>query len=205
MALPTTRDSAVSPCFHGCPALEFPTTVSSLTSPRSVSPQSTAALALDCSRIPQLQLPAAASARGPASLSRVCMAVARTVWFSFHLGCHRSALLLSALNISCLTQTIAPMCGSDPASFPPPTEGRSSPSDTPVFPPSSRMDLYMCVCVGGSIYSFTLVRSSCPLSAGVLRALLCLKVYSWCIHGERCTPCPPTPPPSCSLLSLFWF
>ena len=30
----------------------------------------------------------------------------------------------------------------------------------------------------GSIYSFLLVRSSCLLSAGVLHALLCLKVYS---------------------------
>ena len=30
----------------------------------------------------------------------------------------------------------------------------------------------------GSIYSFPLVRYSCPLSAGVLYALLCLKVYS---------------------------
>ena len=33
----------------------------------------------------------------------------------------------------------------------------------------------------GSIYSFLLVRYSRPLSAGVLRALLCLKVCSWCI------------------------
>ena len=32
--------------------------------------------------------------------------------------------------------------------------------------------------VHGSIYSFPLARYSCPLSAGVLRALLCLKVYS---------------------------
>ena len=54
----------------------------------------------------------------------------------------------------------------------------------------------------GSVCSFPLVRSSCPLSAGVLHALLCLKVYSWCIRGERCTPRPPTPPPSCSLLPL---
>ena len=30
----------------------------------------------------------------------------------------------------------------------------------------------------GSIYYFPLVRYSCPISAGVLRALLCLKVYS---------------------------
>ena len=26
----------------------------------------------------------------------------------------------------------------------------------------------------------------------------CLKVYSWCIRGERCTPCPPMSPPSCT-------
>ena len=39
----------------------------------------------------------------------------------------------------------------------------------------------------GSIYSFLLVRYSCLLSAGVLHALLCLKVYPWCIHGERYT------------------
>ena len=45
----------------------------------------------------------------------------------------------------------------------------------------------------GSIYSFPLVRYCCPLSASVLHALVCLKVYSWCIHRERYTPCPPTP------------
>ena len=54
----------------------------------------------------------------------------------------------------------------------------------------------------GSIYSFPPVRCFYLLSTGVLHALLCLKVYSWCIHGERCTPCPPTPLPSCS--SLYW-
>ena len=50
----------------------------------------------------------------------------------------------------------------------------------------------------GSIYSFQLVRYSCPLSAGVQHTLLCLKVYSWCICGDRCTPHPPTPLPFCS-------
>ena len=64
-----------------------------------------------------------------------------------------------------------------------------------LVPPSYRV-------LHGSIYSFPLVRYSCPLSTGVLHALLCLKVYSWCIRGERCTPRPPTPPPSCSLLPL---
>ena len=44
------------------------------------------------------------------------------------------------------------------------------------------------------IYSFLMARYSCLLSTGVLQALLC----SQCIHGERRTPRPPTPPPSCS-------
>ena len=57
---------------------------------------------------------------------------------------------------------------------------------------------YWVLC--GSIYSFPLVRFSWLLSAGVLHALLCLKMYSWCIHGERGTPCPPTASPSCSCL-----
>ena len=55
----------------------------------------------------------------------------------------------------------------------------------------------------GSVYSFLLVRYSSPLSAGVLHALLCLKVCSWYIHWERYTPCPPTPLPSCSSLLCF--
>ena len=44
---------------------------------------------------------------------------------------------------------------------------------------------YWVLC--GSISTFPLVRYSCLLSAGVLHALLCLKVYSWCSRGERCT------------------
>ena len=43
----------------------------------------------------------------------VHMAAARTVWFSFHLSCHSSAVLLSALNASPLTQTISLIWGSD--------------------------------------------------------------------------------------------
>ena len=64
------------------------------------------------------------------------MAAAKTVWFSFHLGCHRSAVSLPALNVSPLTQL--PQCGDwIPASVPPPAEGRFSPTNTAVFPPSS--------------------------------------------------------------------
>ena len=49
----------------------------------------------------------------------------------------RSAVSLSAFSVSPLTQTIALLCGSDPCFIPPPAEGRSSPTNTPVFPPSS--------------------------------------------------------------------
>ena len=59
---------------------------------------------------------------------------------------------------------------------------------------------YRVLC--GSMYSFPVVRYCCPLSAGVLKALLCLKVYSWCIRGERCPPSPPTPLSSCSSLTI---
>ena len=49
-------------------------------------------------------------------------------------------------------------------------------------------------------------RYSCLLSAGVLHALLCLEVYSFCIRGEQCTPHPPTPLPSYSqnLIIFNW-
>ena len=135
------HDSAVSPCFRGCLAFlhqHFPPQAPpshpldlSLHSQQQPSPW-------DCSTIPKLQLPAAAPSRGPASLSGVCMSAARTVWFSFHLGCH-TQLFHSQLQCFSLTQTSAPIWGSDPASVPPPAEGRSSPTNTPVFPlvPSS--------------------------------------------------------------------
>ena len=49
VAPPPTHDSAVSPCSHGCLASfhrHFPPAASSLISPRSLSQQSTSALAL---------------------------------------------------------------------------------------------------------------------------------------------------------------
>ena len=114
MAPPPMCDSAVLPCFHGCLAFchrHFPPQSppshpldQSLFSQQQSSPW-------DCSTMSKLQLPATAPSRVCASLSGVCMAVARTVWFSFHLGCHTSAV--SALNVSPLSQTIAPMWGLD--------------------------------------------------------------------------------------------
>ena len=95
-----------------------------------------------------------------------------------------------------------PQCGNrTPVSVPPPAEGRSSRTNTPVSPlgPSSYQVLH------GSMYYFPRVRYSCLLSADVLHAFLCLKVYSWRINTERFTPCPPTPPPSCSLQLTFFY
>ena len=117
MAPPPTHDSAVLPCFHGCltflhrhfPPQSHPShpLEPSLRSQQQPSPW-------DCSTTPKLQLPSTAPSRRPAFLPGVFMAAARTVWFSFHLACHRSAVSLSALNVSPLTQTIVRMWGSDP-------------------------------------------------------------------------------------------
>ena len=93
-----------------------------------------------------------------------------------------------------------PWCGDQtPASVPPPAKGKSSPTYSPLLPllPSS----YWVLC--GSIYSFLVFRYSCSLSAGVLQVFLCLKVYSWCIWGKRCTPRPFIPPSSCLYIKVF--
>ena len=194
------HDSAVSPCFH-----DYLTFL-----PRHFQPQSPPSHPLnpslhsqqqpshwDCSSIPKLQVLATAPSRGSTSLFVVCMAVERKdclilipFWlpqswcFTVRLKCFSSdsdncpdvgirALLQFHHWLRAgpvlLTLLFLPLV----------------PSSHPVLP--------------GSTYSFPLIRSSCLLLAGVLHALMCLKVYFWCIHGERCTPCPPTPPPSCSL------
>ena len=105
---------ALLPWLPGSPPQAFPAQSPpshplhpSLHSQQQPSPQ-------DCSTIPKLPAPSCCTFQGTWVLSRICMAVARTIWFSFHLGCHRSAVSLSALNVSPLTQTIALMWGSEP-------------------------------------------------------------------------------------------
>ena len=117
MAPPPTHDSAASPHFHGYLAflhrhLPPQSPLSHPLDPSLHSEQQP--LPWDFSTTPELQLPAAAPSRGPVSLSGVCMAAARTVWFSFLSCCHRSAVLLSAWSVSPLTQIIASMWVSDP-------------------------------------------------------------------------------------------
>ena len=117
MTPPPTLDSAVSPCFHGCLAFlhrHFPPPSPpshplhpSLHSQWQPSPWG-------CSTISQLQLPGTGPSRRPTFLPRVCVAAARTVCFSFHLVRHRSAVSLSDLKVSPLTQTTALIRGSDP-------------------------------------------------------------------------------------------
>ena len=107
MAPSPTCDSAVLPCFHA--ARLSSTGISQPQSPPShplnlsLSSQQEAS-PWDCSTVPKLQFPDAMPCRGPEPLSGVCMAASRTVWFSFHWGCHRSAVSLSAWNVSPLTQ-----------------------------------------------------------------------------------------------------
>ena len=117
----------------------------------------------------------------------VCMAVTRIIWFSFHLDCHRSAASLLVSNVSPLSQTIAPMWGLDPC-FSSSTHWGQGVVSRQSYKPSCFFPLVPASYQGihGAIYSFQLVRHSCPHSDGVLQAGLCLKVYTWCILGERC-------------------
>ena len=152
----------------------IPTTISSLTLPDPFLHSQQQLLPWDCPTIPKLQLPAAVPSRGPASLPRVCMGCGKDCLILIPFSCHRSVVSLSALNASPLTQTIAPLWGSAPDSAPPPLGAG------PVLPTRLLFPLVPSSYPGwlGSIYSFPLVRYSYPLSAGVLQALLCLKMCS---------------------------
>ena len=158
------RDSAVSPYFHGCLAFlhwHFP-------------PLSPPLHPLNPSLCNQQQPPPwdhSTIRKLPVPL-QVCMAAARTVWSSFHLGCHRAAVSLSALNVSPLTQTIAPMCGSDPCFSSPTRWGQiqwyqhSCPHPHPPWVPSFHRALQ------GSIYSIPGPAVHCQL-------VFCKHFYIW--------------------------
>ena len=111
--------------------------------------------------------------RVPGDLSRVCRAAARIAWFLFHLDCHRSAAALST-SLRCFSSVpnSCPDVGMIPASVPLPLG--AGPVLLTLCPllPSSYPVLHR------SIYSFQVVRDSCPGLAGVLRDLPCLKTYS---------------------------
>ena len=192
-----TRQYLLASMAAGFPPQAFPTTVSSLTSPWSVSPQSTASLAQGLLHNPKLQLLLLAGpSRGP--VSRVCVATARSL-IPFRLP-----------QVSCFTLSLKCFF-SNPDNSPDvgigsllqlPNPLRASPVllTLLLFPPSF-LSYWV---LRGSVYSFPLLRYPGLFSSGVLPVLLCLTVYSWCICGERCTPRLPTPPPSCSLHVRFF-
>ena len=118
----------------------------------------------------------------------------QTAWFSLHLDCHRSTASLSASNVSPLSQTFAPILGLDPGFSSLTCQGQVQSYLLSSFPPNflcpTKFFMVLCILFWGS--------GSSAHTQLVLQAFLCLKVYSWCIHRERCTPHLPIPPPSCS-------
>ena len=173
MAPPPRHDSAVSPCFHGCPAFlhrHFPPLPPpshplnpSLCSQEQPSPQ-------DCSTICKLQLPATMPSRGPVMYvcGKDCLSL-----IPFRLP----QISCFTLSLKCFSSDTdnGPDVGIGPLfQFPHPPRVGLVLLTLPFFllVPSSYQVLH------GSIHSFPVIRYSCPLSAGVLRAPLCLKVSS---------------------------
>ena len=176
---------ALLPWLLGFPPQAFPTTFSSLTTLPSVSPHSTEALALELIHIPQTLASCHCTFQG------TCIPV-RDMY-----GCSKDCLILIPFRlpqISCFPLSLK-CFSSDSDSCPKVRIG-----SLPQFPHLPRAGpvlltllLYpllpsSCRALCGSIYSFPLVRFSYLLAAGVLHALLGLKVYSRCIWGERGTP-----------------
>ena len=96
----------------------------------------------------------------------------------------------------------SPRCGDrTPATVPPPAEGRSSPTNTPVFPPCS---FHHWVLRGSAYRPFPLVRSSCPSQLA-----FCVHFCVWIVFlmypwREVCSMSP-THLLSCSLCSTSSF
>ena len=174
MAPPPTHDSAVAPCFQVAHQA-FPTTIPSLTSPLSISPQSPTTITLGLLHNPYTPVPSRCTFQGTSI----------PVWGMY--GSGKDCLILIPFTlpqISCFTLSlrcfssdsdIAPMVGIRPLlQFL--HQVRASPVLlTLLFFPLVPLSYQV---LHGSIYYFPLVRYSCPLSAGTLHTLLCLKVYS---------------------------
>ena len=158
MALLPARDSAVLPCFHGCLAFFYQ---HFLTSPQSISPQSTRALALGFySTMPKLQLPELQLVRGT------------SIPVLYMYGCGKGCLILTPFRLPQISYFILSFkcfsCDSDNCptvgirpllQFPHPLRAGPIPLTllfSPLVPSS-----YRNLC---SIKSFPLVRYSCLFS-----------------------------------------
>lgn len=103
-----------------------------------------------------------------------------SVWFSLHSDCHRSTAALSnSLKCFPASQTMPQMWWSDPCF----SSLTLQVQVQPAYSPLSHFLLWSCQVLCGSIHSFPGIRDSCLLSAGVLKDLLNLKMYSWNICG----------------------
>ena len=170
-----TQQYSWLPWLPSFPPQAFPPTISSLTSPRSVSPQSTAALALGSLQTPQTPAPSRCALHG----------TLLPVWGMY--GCGKDCLILLSFRlsqISCFTLSLK-CFSSDSDSCP--DVGIRPLLQFPHLPRAGPMLLTLLFfplvpssyqVFRGSLCFFPLVRYSCPLSAGVLHAFLCLKVYS---------------------------
>ena len=188
----TMHDSAISPCFRGCLAFlhwHFPSW-----SPPS-HPLNLSLSAVNSSPHPGIAPQSLNSSSQPLHLPGDLCPCLGCVWL--HLGLILIPFRLPwiscfTLSLKCFSSDLdnCPKMGTGPLFqfLHPPRAG-------PVllillFFPLVPLS-YWVLC--GSIYYFPLVRSSCLLSSGFLHVLLCLTVHTWCIRGEKCTPCPPTP------------
>ena len=169
MAPPPMHDSAVSPYFHGCRDFLH----------RHFPPQSPPSHPLHLSAVSSSPRPGIA----PQSLNSSSQPLRHLGYVWLQQGC----LILIPFRLpqmSCFTLSLkcfssdsdnCPAVGIGPLlQFP--HLPRAGPAlltllFSPLFPASYRV-------LHGSMYSFPLVRYSCPHSAGVLHALLCLRVYS---------------------------
>ena len=176
MPPPAMYDSAVSVCFHGC--LVFLHRHSPLQShpslPLRLSPHSEQQTSpwdfstILCSN--------SQPSRGPVFLSKVQRTMTRIVCMiliSYRLSqtsCFTVSLkCFSSLPNNCCDVGIRPLL-----QFPQPL--RTGPVVLTLLASPLLPSFYQVLC--GSIYSFLVIRYSCLLSANVLHALLCFKVYS---------------------------
>ena len=193
MAPPPTCNSAVSPRFHGCLAFLH----------RDFPPQSSPLYPLDSSLCSQ-QLPS------PWDCSQSLDSSSQPLWVLGDLhpcpGCISlwqglsDAHSIWLLQICCFILSLK-CFSSDSDNCPDVGIGtllqfshplRAGPVlPTLLFFPLVSSSYWVLL---GSMYSLLLVRYSCLFSVGVVHALLCLKVYSWCIRVERCIPHTPTTP-----------
>ena len=126
------------PWLPSFPPQAFPITISSLTSPGSVSPWSTAALALGLLHNPQIPAPSHCTFQGTCIPDPVMYGCSKDYLILVPFRLPQTSCFTPSLKMFLLWFRLLSQCGDQiSASVSPPAEGRSSPTNTPVFPPSS--------------------------------------------------------------------